>query len=62
MPDYAQWSMTVRNMLSAGFGVEDIHIALRRAGVIPNQPDHIRALIKAMRAEGTLLKLYRRSQ
>jgi len=62
VPDYAEWSLMVRNMLKAGLGVEDIHVALRRKGVVPNQPDHIRALVKAMRADGSLLQLYTREK
>jgi hypothetical protein len=61
MPSHSEWTMMIRNQLRAGFGVEDIHVFMRRNGVVPNHPGHIRALISAMRADGTLQPLYRRT-
>lgn len=60
--DRAVWELHICNMLRSGFGVEDISLKLKALHIMPRDGRVIRAFIAKMRAEGSLMELFRRKK
>lgn len=53
------WQIRIRNYLRAGFGVEDISVKFKEAGITPNELHHIRRYVSLMREVGVLKSVLR---
>lgn len=54
------WQIRIRNYLRVGYGVEDISVKFKAAGITPNELHHIQGYVSLMREVGVLKSVLRK--